>query len=420
MPDCQGGGLAPVDPQGRNTRKGAIREQVLGDNVVDLAIVGGGLVGLSVAAALRGSGLSVVLMDRAPPPALLPPQLPDWDVRVFAISPGSEAFLRGCGTWPDAIQRIQPVDAMQIYGDSRTGYLRFDARDARTVHLASIVENRLLLHGLWSVVRDDPDVRVCAPARAIDVDFETDSARLLLESGESVRARLLVAADGANSWLRAHAGIFASASSYRQSAIVANFECERPHGGTAFQWFRNDGVLALLPLPGRRCSMVWSADESLAVELMQLPSDLLAARVETASQRQLGSLTSIGPAAGFPLQLVRVPRLVQPRLALVGDAAHNLHPLAGQGVNLGFQDARDLVTVLRERRACPDVGQYQLLRRYERMRREDVLTMTLATDGLHRLFDIESRPLSWLRNSGLSVLNRVGPIKRLLVRHALG
>jgi len=396
---------------------------------LDVAIVGGGLVGLSLACALQESGLRIALIDRGAPsslpdspgvaqePGVAREEVGDWDVRVYAISPGSEAFLAGCGAWPDA-QRKAPVAAMEVFGDAGSR-LVFDAHQAHVAYLAQIVENRVLVDALWQRLRA-LDVQVVAPAQCRAVAFEHDAAVLSLEGEEPVRARLLVAADGAQSWLRAQAGIEAAVTPYRHSAVVANFACEQAHRGTALQWFRPDGVLALLPLPGNRCSMVWSAQESLAGELMAASGEALAHRVGEASQHRLGRLEQITSPAAFALQLVRVQQLVRPRLALVGDAAHNLHPLAGQGVNLGFQDARELARVLLQRGACHDVGEYRLLRRYERARREDILAMTWVTHGLQRLFSDPRPPLSWVRNRGLSLVDAARPLKQLLVRHALG
>jgi ubiquinone biosynthesis UbiH/UbiF/VisC/COQ6 family hydroxylase len=392
---------------------------------LDVAIVGGGLVGLSLACALDRGGLRVALVDRGAPPMAFPfetaplPDLPgDWDVRVYAIGPGSQAFLTDCGAWPDTA-RIAPVDAMQVYGDAPAGRLTFEAHEARVAHLAQIVENRVLLDALWRRLRQSA-ASVLAPAQCRAVAFEQDAAVLTLEGQAPLRARLLVAADGAQSWLRAQAGMPASTTPYEHSAVVANFEAELVHRNSAFQWFRADGVLALLPLPGNRCSMVWSAQQGVADELMAASAHALAERVCEASRGALGRLRQITPPAAFPLQLVRVPRLVRARLALVGDAAHNLHPLAGQGVNLGFQDARELAQVLLQRGACHDAGEIRLLRRYERARREDILAMTWVTHGLQRLFGAAGRPASWVRNRGLSLVDRADPIKQLLVRHALG
>jgi ubiquinone biosynthesis UbiH/UbiF/VisC/COQ6 family hydroxylase len=388
---------------------------------VDVAIVGGGLVGLSLARALAGAGLELALVDRAPPQDATAWNPQSWDARVYAISPGSEDFLTRCGAWPvEWRDRIVRVRRMQVYGDAGDSRLVLDAYETHVDHLASIVENRLLLGALWRSVRAQRGVTVLAPAQGEAVSFDAGGAELRLDHGEPVRARLLVAADGADSWLRAQAGIAVQAQAYGQTAVVANFACAEPHQGAAFQWFRRDGVVALLPLPGNRVSLVWSADERIAEALMSATPDALGERVAQVAGRALGRLEPITVAAAFPLRLVRVDRLLAPRLALVGDAAHNLHPLAGQGVNLGFQDARVLADVLHQRGGCADVGEHRLLRRYERQRREDVLLMTLATDGLKRLFNNDSRALGWVRNRGLALVERAGPIKRLFVRHALG
>jgi ubiquinone biosynthesis UbiH/UbiF/VisC/COQ6 family hydroxylase len=382
----------------------------------DVIIVGAGLVGLALARALSGSGLRVALLDRNVPPSP-PAYAPDsWDPRVYAISPGSEAFLAAVGAWPQS-ERVCPVTAMQVAGDAG-GQIRFDATQARAHHLASIVEGRVLTAALWQGL-EQPELSIVLPAHPASVAFD-GRATLVLEDGRVLRANLVVAADGAQSWIRTQAGLAADVSPYGQTAVVANFASERPHQGVAYQWFRRDGVLALLPLPGNRCSLVWSAQQELATELLALDSLALAQRVREASGAALGALEVITPAVGFALQLVKVRELVRSRLALVGDAAHNLHPLAGQGVNLGFQDARDLARTLRERGSCRDVGEHRLLRRYERLRREDVLAMTLATDGLSRLFSADSRAVSWLRNGGLTVVDKASVLKRLLVSHALG
>ena len=383
----------------------------------DVVIVGAGLVGLALARALRGSGLRLALLDRQARPAPLADPPGDWDARVYAISPGSEAFLAGLDAWPEGNRQAR-VTGMQVHGDG-AGHIRFDALEARTTHLATIVENRVLTERLWRGL-EAAEVRVLAPAGCAGLAIHAEHAALTLDGGEVLRARLVVAADGARSWVREQAGIAARVTPYGQSAVVANFACERAHAGVAFQWFRADGVLALLPLPGNRCSLVWSAQEALAGELMALEPAALAQRVGEASGNALGVLEQIGAPAAFALQLVEVGELCRPRLALVGDAAHNLHPLAGQGVNLGFQDACELAGVLRDRGACRDVGEHRLLRRYERARREDVLTMTLATDGLQKLFRADSRALAWMRNRGLTLVDGVAGLKRLLVTHALG
>ena len=382
----------------------------------DVVIAGGGLVGLSLAKALSGGGMAVGLVDRD-----LPTQpSTQWDVRVYAISPGSEQFLRSLGAWPDDVERMAAVERMRIFGDRPGSKLDFDAYQSHVAHLATIVENRLLMTALQRSLRDEGKVEWFSAERCESVQWNEEAVTLHLQSGTALHARLLVGADGADSWLRSQAGIEASEIDYGQSAVVANFNCTVAHRGTAFQWFREDGVLALLPLPGERVSMVWSARDELAQRLMASTSDELTLEVGAASGNVLGPMEIITPPASFPLRCIRVERLIGPRLALVGDAAHNLHPLAGQGVNLGFQDARELSRVLMERGPERDVGALALLRRYERARREDILVMTAATHGLQRLFNQAGTPLAWVRNLGLNLTDRLPPLKSLLVRRALG
>jgi 2-polyprenylphenol 6-hydroxylase len=383
----------------------------------DSIIVGGGLVGLSLARALAGSGLTLALVDGSRPPA---PVADGWDARVYAISPASEAFLRTLGAWPEHTERLAPITQMRVFGDRAGSDLTFSAYETQVARLATIVESSALAAALHRVLQGQPDLALFGPARCASVDWGSDQAELRLDSGETLRAKLLVAADGADSWLRAQAGVQIEETGYGQTAVVANFSIERPHRDTAFQWFRTDGVLALLPLPGARASMVWSAQQDLADRLLSLDAAALAAEVSAASRDVLGRLTVISASSAFPLRLIRVSRLVAPRLALVGDAAHNFHPLAGQGVNLGFKDARELAAVLRARGQQQDVGSIPLLRRYERARREDILAMTAVTHGLQRLFNNSVAPLAWLRNLGLDLTDRLAPIKALLVKHALG
>jgi 2-polyprenylphenol 6-hydroxylase len=383
----------------------------------DVVIVGAGLVGASLARALGGAGLRLALVERSQP---VQPDPAQWDTRVYAISPASEGFLRRLAAWPAEENRLAAVTQMLIYGDRARSRLRFSAYDAHVAKLATIVESSRLAQELYRALEGQPDFTLYSPARCAGLEVDTDRAMLRLGGGETLHAKLLVAADGADSWVRARGGMAAHETAYGQSAVVANFGAAKPHHGTAFQWFRPDGVLALLPLPGERASMVWSARQDVADRLMSLSPDELCAEVGSASGDALGTLTLLSPAASFPLRLIRVPRLVAPRLALVGDAAHNLHPLAGQGVNLGFQDARELAAVLAARGLERDAGSWHLLRRYERARREDILAMTAATHGLQRLFNNSAAPLAWLRNLGLDITDRLAPLKALLVRHALG
>jgi len=384
----------------------------------DVIIVGGGLVGASLALALEPAAVSVAIVEPQAPRPL--PADDSWDVRVYAVSPGSAAFLDACAAWSGLpAERVTRVEAMQVYGDDLVSRLDFNAYDAGLRELAFIVENRLLQNALWQRLQSAEHVRLFCPARCASVAWDKpDAVALHLEDGAILTARLLVGADGADSWVRNQAGIRVTPAAYGLG-IVANFSAVKPHRGTAYQWFRRNGVLALLPLPDDRVSMVWSTSEVHGRELLGLAPRELAATVEAASQQSLGSLSCVTAAAAFPLQLQRVAQFVRPRLALVGDAAHNVHPLAGQGVNLGFRDARELASVLRARGAQKDCGDFYLLRRYERARREDVLALQLATDGLQKLFAQERAWAARARNLGLSWVNSQAQLKKFLVRRAV-
>lgn len=382
----------------------------------DIAIIGAGLVGASLAAALAPSGLHVALVEPQGP--VRPTDA--WDSRIYAVSPGSAAFLADAGAWQGVdVQRIERVEAMSIFGDEPSAHLQFSAYEAGLRELAFIVEGGHLQSALWQTVTRASRVRVFCPAVCDALVQHANHTDVVLSGGTTLRAKLVVGADGAQSWVREQAGIKVIAHDYAQSAVVANFSCGLPHRGTAFQWFRADGVLALLPLPGDRVSMVWSTEDTHARTLLALDANALAQSVREASGGMVGELGTITPAAAFPLRLQRVEAFVKPRLALVGDAAHNVHPLAGQGVNLGFRDARELVAVLCDRGVQHDCGDYTLLRRYERARKEDVLSIQLATDGLQKLFASRAVWSSRARNSSMRLVESQPFIKNLLVKHAV-
>jgi len=386
----------------------------------DVLIAGAGLVGLALAPALAELGLRVALADRMP---VAMPALPegdaDWDPRVYAISPGSAAFLRSVGAWQAlAPERISPIESMRVAGDGGAS-LGFSAYDLGERALAWIVEERALRAALVPCVRL-AGVDTYAPQTFAALHWSADSGTLDFEDATQVTARLVVAADGLRSWVRGAAGIVAAIEPYGQTAVVANFACERAHHGCARQWFLPDGgILAWLPLPGHRISIVWSAPAALATELLAQDAAALAARVATAGGHVLGALETITPAAAFPLAFMRLPASVAHRVALVGDAAHGIHPLAGQGVNLGFGDAEALTAVLRERGPVADAGAPALLERYARRRVEPVRAMQTVTDGLVRLFGVSDPLLKTLRNLGMSAVDRLPLAKRLLAQSAL-
>ncbi len=385
----------------------------------DVVILGAGLVGMALAFALARHGFAVALLERSALAAFEGPAgAEDWDQRVYAVSPGSAEFLRGLGAWQRLVtDRIAPIEVMDVHGDSG-GAIAFSAYELGERALAWIVENRALAAALVEVMRTTAHLDVLAPCEPQTVAWGADAARVTLADGRNLSARLVVGADGVRSWVRREAGIAREPKPYGQTAIVANFAAERAHRGRAFQWFiEGAGVLAWLPLPGRRISIVWSAPDALAQELLALDAATLSGRVGAAGGLALGELTLITPPAVFPLSFLRLPSVVEHRLALVGDAAHGVHPLAGQGVNLGFGDASSLAEVLAARGPVGDAGAPILLERYARKRALPVLSMQIVTDGLVRLF--EAPALKLLRNRGMRFVGTLAIVRRLLAQPAL-
>jgi len=386
-----------------------------GKTIYDVIIVGGGLAGLALAVALRRTRLSVALVEER-----IPVRPEGWDARVYAISPANARFLDAIGVWPhlDA-SRIAPVRKMTVRGD-RGGEMEFSAYDSGVGELAWIVEASLMQCELWESARRQGNLDLICPGRPSLLDIGERAATLELADGRSLTARLVVAADGADSWTRQAAGIAVDFLPYGLSGVVANFAGQRPHRDVARQWFRADGVLAWLPLPGERISIVWSTPTAHAQALLALPPEEFCARMAAAGDHALGRLRLVTPPAAFPLRLMRAPRTVGHRLALIGDAAHTIHPLSGHGINLGFQDAKSLAATLA---ACPehiDCGDLQWLRRHERARREEVVALQSLTHALQRLFAAELAPVALLRNLGLNFVDRLPVIKDAMVRYAMG
>ncbi|MFN0040377.1 MAG: FAD-dependent monooxygenase [Burkholderiales bacterium] len=387
--------------------------------IVDIGIVGGGPVGAALALAAARSGCKVALVE---PGVARPMPVNGFDTRVYSLGQRSRQLLEECGVWDELAQeRTTPVHDMRVVGDDEASRLAFSAYRSEVRELAVIVEESNLRQALARAL-DAQTTRVTRQsAQFQSVSWaKTGRATCLLSDGTSLDARLLVAADGADSTLRAAAGLVPEVRDYAQTGVVANFRISLPHRNTAYQWFREDGVLAMLPLPGMHMSMVWSTGREQAQTLLSLDAESLAARVQQACTGTLGKLTGLGAATGFPLRWMRVRRLIAPRLALVGDAAHLVHPLAGQGLNLGFGDVGCLARILAQRGMEDDCGAQSLLRRYERSRSEDILAMQCVTDGLQRLFGADLPGLRRLRNLGLRATDRIAPLKRWLVNRALG
>ena len=393
----------------------------------DVVVAGRGAVGAAAALGMSQAGLRVAWVG---PASGTPVRPSDWDSRVFALSPGTRDFLRTLRIW-DALpqERIAPVYDMRVYAGPQVDApeLHLDAYRGQVDALAFIVENRTLMTTLEAALRFAGVVTIDDTVTEMSCEGKGPAGRvrLGLGSGQSLVAKLAVAADGADSSLRALAGIEAKVVDYPQRAVVANFESSRPHADTAWQWFGSDlGVLALLPLPQAspdrgRTSMVWSAPTGLADELMAMTGEQLAERVTRESHAMLGDLSLLAPAHSFALRLIKVPRLIAPRLVLIGDAAHAIHPLAGQGMNIGFGDVRQMLEVLKGREFYRDLADELLWRRYERARREAVSLVQNTTDALQRAFGPLPEPLVGLRDLGWRAVASSGLARRMLIARAV-
>jgi ubiquinone biosynthesis UbiH/UbiF/VisC/COQ6 family hydroxylase len=393
----------------------------------EVCIVGNGAIAKTAALGLAQAGHSVTLL--VPPGAERAPVQasggePAWDVRVYALNHTAHDLLASLKVWGALdLGRVAPVDSMLVYGDGdNAGGLSFDAFSAHTGTLAWIVEDSNLAQALDAALRFAPNVQVVS-GRAARLSTRADGATVTLEDGAAIECELVLGADGRESWVRGQCGIGIDYRSYHQRGVVANFACEKPHHGVAYQWFTcTEGIVALLPLPGNQVSLVWSAPEALADTLMSESQGELAIRLGEFADDKLGALKPLQPenVKAVPLAIVRPHSMVAPRVALVGDAAHAVHPLAGHGMNLGFGDVVDLLKVLSQREDRRSIGDERVLARYARARKEDVLLMQVATDGLERLFSANLEPIRVIRNLGLNLLDKLPMVKRRLIAHAMG
>lgn len=391
----------------------------------DLIIVGAGMVGSALALALRDSGLRILLLDGgtlelAPFDATAP-----FEPRVSALSEASRRILQALGAWDGiAARRATPYRAMQVWDGSGTGQIHFSAASVHAEVLGHIVENRVVQDALLERLQGC-GIELLAAARLEQLRRSGEGWLLQLADGRQLRAPLLVAADGAQSAVRRLAGCATREWDYLHHAIVTSVRCEKEHQSTAWQRFTDDGPLAFLPLQrdGDRhwCSIVWSCTPGEAERLMALDSAAFAGELERAFERRLGAVLEVDPRLCIPLRQRHAKRYVEAGLALIGDAAHSIHPLAGQGVNLGFLDAATLAEVLLHARARGErLADVRVLGRFERRRMPHNLAMMAAMEGFERLFQADPLPLRWLRNAGLRLMNGHHEAKGLFVRQALG
>ena len=417
---------------------------------VDVLVVGGGLVGLTLVNALKGSRLSVALIDSQPAPRepATSPEAAEQakasvvagftlnsgvSPRVSAINLASENLLKRLGAWPAASAQLQPYTGMRVWDSRGTASIEFDATMTPSDHLGTLVENAALTHALYQQALHkqalDPQTKQPPAHGEITLGYglgldtleaTDDGYRATLADGTKIQARLLVGADGGASVVRQLTNLKTTEWSYEQQALVTTVETAADHQGVARQCFTPIGPLALLPLANPRwCSIVWSSDEAEA--LMALDDEQMCRRLTRASEAVLGDVLAVDRRQVYPLHQRHALRYVKPGLALIGDAAHTIHPLAGQGANLGLADAQALAKELQQCRfdgGSP--GDVDRLRRYQRTRQPSNLLMTAVMEGFKRLFNSSDPGINWLRNMGMSMLNKQGTFKAMVARLASG
>jgi 2-octaprenylphenol hydroxylase len=396
----------------------------------DVVIIGAGIAGSALAVALAGEGMSITLVEAQ---SVSAPGLPDvrdvhnFDTRVSALTPRSRVYLDTLGAWEAiAAYRNLAYRHMTVWDAQGTGQIDFDHAEVNVPELGHIVENRAIVSALLAQVATAPDVQVMSPASLTACSrLESGAMSLELDDGQTLEARLLVAADGALSPVREMMAFRSREWDYGHCALAATVEVEQNHKDTAWQRFLPSGPLALLPLPGAEgrhyCSIVWSMQEHLVDDMLALEDGAFCTELEKASERCLGAVLGASKRFAFPLRQRHAVDYVQEGVALVADAAHTIHPLAGQGINLGLQDVSVLAEeILAGHARGVSPGELALLRRYQRQRKGENLAMMTAMDGFKRLFEQQALPLRWLRNVGMRRVDQMLPLKQRIMRQAMG
>ena len=392
----------------------------------DVIINGGGMVGATLACLLAKQGLKVAVIEAFKEQEFSAGDA--YDLRVSAISRASQNALKDAGAWDEILaMRASPYEVMDVWDATGDGNVRFNAAELGEPELGHIIENKVIQIALSNTLKTVSNVDVYQPdslknytlgADETKVTNETEIIKVGLESGESISAQLLVGADGARSKVRDLAGIEINRDDYGQSGLVAVVKTEKHHEYTAWQRFQSTGPLAFLPLSDGCCSIVWTLPSDRADYYLHLGKNDFKKALAEALDFKLGKVTKVSERAAFPLQGSQASQLIKERIALVGDAAHTIHPLAGQGVNLGIKDAVELATQIYQ--ATQDVGSSKLLRRYERARKGDNLITMRAMEGFRLLFGHSAAPVKSLRNFGMNLFNQSSMIKNEVIRKAMG
>ncbi|MBI1180379.1 MAG: FAD-binding protein [Alphaproteobacteria bacterium] len=385
---------------------------------LDVLIVGGGLAGLSLAVALGRAGVEVAVVERT---ALNMTVAPEFDGRVTAISYASWKLLQAIGAWRHMEEHGEPILDIRVTDGAAPVFLDFDHRGLGGEPFGFMVENRHIRLGLLRAIQDLGAVRMICPASVEGIDARQGGVEVRLSGHGSVCASLVVAADGRRSPLREAAGIGTVGHGYAQTGIVTTIAHDMHHQGIAHERFLPAGPFAVLPITGRRSSLVWSEKHAVAAALLRLDDAGFNAEIQRRLGGFLGEVRAEGPRFSYPYAVHVAERFCGERLALVGDAAHGIHPIAGQGLNLGWRDVAALAElVVDAARLGLDVGSPLLLEHYDRWRRVDTLTLASVTDGLNALFTNDIGPVRLLRDAGLAVVDRIGPLKRFFMQHARG
>ncbi len=387
----------------------------------DLLIIGGGMVGASLACALAGSGLRIAVVEAVP---LRADDQPSYDDRSIALACGTRCIFSGMGLWEGLRDAVTPIRTIHVSDRGHFGITRLRAADYGLEALGYVVENRALGRLFAARLASLDDVALLCPARLESLDIGDRTACAEVEMAgvrHTLRARLVVGADGGRSLVRRLAGVAVREWDYGQNALIANVTPGRGHAHVAYERFTDSGPLAMLPMSGNRCSLVWTVRRGDEAALMALDDEAFLSRLQARFGRRLGVLRRVGRRQVYPLTLVRATGRPPPRLALIGNAAHTLHPIAGQGFNLGLRDVAALAEVLwTAQRRGEDPGGRDVLTRYHQWRHRDQRRVIALTDGLVRLFSNELPPLVMMRNLGLTALQCLPPVKRLLARQFMG
>ncbi|MDQ6954268.1 MAG: UbiH/UbiF/VisC/COQ6 family ubiquinone biosynthesis hydroxylase [Mariprofundaceae bacterium] len=390
---------------------------------VDVLVVGAGMVGLAFASALKDSGLKVTLIERGEPAVF---ESLGMDCRVSAIVLGNQQILQGLGAWKHLQADAGAMHSMRIWDDQHPGGIRFDADeisegDTNYAALGYLVQNSHLQAALKKTLLPHDNVEILCPTTIRTVEWLSEHVQITLQDGHRLIAPLIVGADGAHSWLREQADIGVYSRDYNQSGIVANVRSMMPHHGTAFQRFTASGPLAMLPMGNGLCSIVWSQFSDDVERLMALDDIGFLEELNLTFGPMLGRIEEVGKRAAFPLKARLAIHLVRPRLALIGDAAHTIHPLAGLGVNLGLRDAMVLAQeIVDAKKYGEDWGDMSVLNRYMKLRMPDILSVMGSMEGLHRIFTSQLPGLPMLRGLGMKALGNASIIKSLLMRNSTG